>query len=349
MPNSVLVIGGGPAGLQACSDLVSVGVEVTLVEKADFLGGNPKKYKYKTLFPNLRPASEVIDVMINRVEQNSRVKIMKSTQVTKLLGQGEDGFSLEVTRGGAKEQVRAEAIIVATGFEHFDARRDAKYCYDLFDDVIDIKDLELMLGENRLTRPSNGKAPERIGFIFCVGSRDKHIGNTYCCTVCCTVSIKQAIELKEVYPQAEIFVFYMDIRTIGFWEDIYWKSQEEYNIQYIKGRVAEISYAGDRLMVKGEDTLLRGPFEIPFDLVVLASGVEPGKGTKEIAGVLGLPLSEHGFLAPKDLHLYPFDSPKDGIFVAGCATQPRSIDETVSSGSAAAMRALAYSNRRVKV
>lgn len=357
MPHPVLVLGGGPAGLQAALDVADYGLDVIVVEKDDFLGGNVARWKYKVLMPYLRPASEVLGPLISRVESHPKIQVLKSSMVTGIRGSAGE-FDVEVRdysntdrtnldfkklkEHGSPSILKAASIIVASGFEHFDSRRDPKYGYGLYPDVIDIKDLELMIGENRVVRPSNGQPPQKVGFVFCVGSRDRHVGNTYCCTVCCAVSIKQAMELKELYPSCEVFCFYMDVRTIGFWEDIYWKSMEEQNIQYVKGRVAEISTYKDRLMVKGEDTLLRGPFEVPFDLIVLASGMEPGKGTRQAAEALGLPLEEHGFIQQKHPQLYPFNSTKEGLFLCGACTGPKAIEDSVVSGAAAAMKAVGF-------
>ncbi|MDW8041560.1 MAG: FAD-dependent oxidoreductase [Nitrososphaerota archaeon] len=332
----VLVIGGGPAGLKASADLAELGYDVVLVEKLGQLGGAPIRWGYKTLAPELRPTEEVMGPLIEYVEGNGNVRVMKNSVVEGATG-GLGDFTVTVRNlmNGATESLKASAIIVATGFEHFDAKVDPRYGYGRNPDVIGIHELEGMLKEGRVVK-RNGDPPKRIAFIFCVGSRDKST-NLWCCTVCCGVSIKQAIELKHLLKDADIYMIYMDIRTFGLWEKLYWKSMEEYGINYIRGRVGEIYAIGDKLLVKGEDTLVRGPFEVLFDMVVLAVGMEPGSGTAQVARALNLKVNEFGFLEPRHPNIH-HDSGRDGIYLAGACVAPMSVEEALAEGSAAAMQ-----------
>ena len=342
MAENILVIGAGPAGLNAATMLAELGVKVTLAERDSFLGGNPKKFKYKFLFPDMQPADNVIGELIKKAETNSNIKVYLSSEVSDFKENGKK-FDAQIKSPDGNEAKTFDSVIVATGFEHFDPARDAKYSYQLFDDVVDIKDLERMMGEGNFARPSNGQLPKNVAFILCVGSRDRHVGNQYCSRVCCTVSVKQAIELREHFPDCEVYIFYMDIRTYGFFEDLYWKAMEEHDVQIVKGRVAEITSGPDNTVIcKGEDTLLRGPFEIPFDMVVLASGMEGGPQSSEMAKKLGLELDEHGFLKPQNVTLAPFKSSKEGVFLAGACTGPKAISDSITEGGAAAMDAYIY-------
>jgi heterodisulfide reductase subunit A len=179
--------------------------------------------------------------------------------------------------------------------------------------------------------------PERVAFVFCVGSRDRAT-NPWCCTVCCGVSIKQGIELKQLHPSMDVYMIYIDVRTFGLWEQLYWESMEKYGINFIRGRVSQIFDTGKALLVKGEDTLVRGPFEVLMDMVVLATGVTPGEGTAQAAKVLGLASNAYGFLQPRHPNIQ-FDSGKENIFLAGACVAPMSIEEAILAGSAAAMQA----------
>jgi heterodisulfide reductase subunit A len=347
MAENILVIGGGPAGLHAAIELAQLGINVSLVERDSFLGGNPKKFKYKFLFPDLQPAENVIGELIKQAETNNNIKIYFSSEISEFKEAGKK-FTANIKSASGTETKTFDSVIVATGFEHFDPAKDSKYSYQLFDDVIDIKDLERMMGEGNFNRPSNNKPPKNVAFILCVGSRDRHVGNEYCSRVCCTVSVKQAIEIKEHFPETEVYIFYMDIRTYGFYEDLYWKAMEEYDVQIVKGRVAEITSGPDNTVIcKGEDTLLRGPFEIPFDMVVLASGMEGGPQSPEMAKKLGLELDDHGFLKPANVTLSPFKSNKEGIFLAGACTGPKAIADAVTEGGAAAINAYIYARKNV--
>ncbi|MCL4428998.1 MAG: FAD-dependent oxidoreductase [Deltaproteobacteria bacterium] len=342
MAENILVIGGGPAGLNAATMLSELGVNVTLVERDSFLGGNPKKFKYKFLFPDMQPADNVIGELIKKAEAGGNINVYYSSEVSDFKENGKK-FEVTIKSADKNETKTFDSIIVSTGFEHFDPARDAKYSYQLFDDVIDIKDLERMMGEDNFVRPSNGQPPKNVAFILCVGSRDRHVGNQYCSRVCCTVSVKQAIELREHFPDCEVFIFYMDIRTYGFFEDLYWQAMEEHDVQIVKGRIAEITSGPDNTVIcKGEDTLLRGPFEIPFDMVVLASGMEGGPQSPEISSKLGIELDEHGFLKPENITLSPFKSSRAGVFLAGACTGPKAISDSITEGAAAAMNAYTY-------
>jgi heterodisulfide reductase subunit A len=339
MSDSVLVIGGGPAGLRASADLAGLGIPVVLVERRGELGGAPIRWKYKTLAPELRPTEEVMGPMIAAVESHPLVKVYRDSVVERVSGTAGD-FRVTLRAGGAGAQdLASRAIIAATGFEHFDASRDPRYEYGRAANVIGIHELEGMLKEGRVAC-KDGRKPKRIAFVFCVGSRDRTT-NPWCCTVCCGVSIKQGIELKQLLKDVEIYNIYIDVRTFGLWEQLYWTSMEDYGINFIRGRVSQIFDTGTQLLVKGEDTLVRGPFEVLMDMVVLAVGITPGEGTAQAAEVLDLTCNSFGFLQPRHPNVH-YDSGKEGIFLAGACVAPMSIEEAILAGSAAAMQAAKF-------
>ncbi|MEM3684500.1 MAG: FAD-dependent oxidoreductase [Conexivisphaerales archaeon] len=332
----VLVIGAGPAGLRAATDLAELNIPVVLVERRKELGGAPIRWKYHSLAPDFTPTEEVLGPMIKFCKNSSNIEVIEEAVVEGYGGSAGD-FSVKIRKiNGEVQDRKVAAIIVATGFEHFDATVDPRYSYGKAPNVIGINELEVMISEGKVVG-HDGKIPKRVAFIFCVGSRDRST-NPWCCTVCCGVSIKQAIELKQLLNDVQIYMIYMDIRTIGLWEKLYWDSMEKYGINYIRGRVGEVFYTGEKLLVKGEDTLVRGPFEVLFDMVVLAVGIEPGEGTKQVASALRLKVNEFGFLAPKIPNIH-FDSGKEGIFLAGTCVAPMSVEESIAEGSAAAMQA----------
>jgi heterodisulfide reductase subunit A len=223
------------------------------------------------------------------------------------------------------------------------------YGYYEYDDVITLADAEKMLKENKFVTPSKGTPPQRVCFIQCVGSRDRQIGNEYCSKVCCGISSKQAIEVRQQVPGAKVFIFYIDMRMYGYWEnEIYWPAQEKYHVQYVKGIITEIIRKGDRLVIRGEDTTMGRPKEVPMDVVVLAVGMEPSKGTKDVAKILGVQQNKYNFIdVPHGLD--PTATSVPGIFVAGAAAGPKDLDDTMAMAGAAAMKAAALIAKKMRV
>ena len=217
------------------------------------------------------------------------------------------------------------------------------YGYYECDDVITLVDTERMLKAGKFVRPSTGEPPKQVCFIQCVGSRDRQIGNQWCSKVCCGIASKEAIEIRKMLPECRVFVFYIDMRMYGFWEDeIYWKAQEEYKINFIRGIVTEITRRGDQVVVKGEDTTMGRPLEAPMDVVILSVGMEPSEGTKQMAEMFNLPLESHGYIESIGGALNTVVTPVEGIFVAGAAGGPADLEDSVSMGGAAAMKASAF-------
>ena len=347
---TVLVIGGGPSGLEAARGVSELGFPVVLVEKNGFLGGKPIEANYALLAPDFRNAVDVMQEMIHPVVNDKNIKTFLYSKVTNVTGEV-GNFSVEISNDeGMKSNVKAGAVIVATGFNHFDpANATQHWGYYELDDVITLPDAEAMLKQHKFVKPSNGKEPERVCFIQCVGSRDRQLGNQWCSKVCCGIACKQAIEVRKLLPNARVYVFYIDLRAYGFWEDeLYWKAQEDYKVNFIKGVMTEVIRKGDRLVVKGEDTTMGRPMEVPMDVVVLSNGMEPSDGTKEMSKLLELPVESHGYIATKQIGLNTVETERPGIYACGAALGPADLKDSISSGGAAAMKAVS-SLRKIQV
>jgi heterodisulfide reductase subunit A len=181
-----------------------------------------------------------------------------------------------------------------------------------------------------------------VCFIQCVGSRDRQLGNEYCSKVCCGIASKQAIEIRQQVPGCRVFIFYIDMRMYGYWEsDLYWPAQEKHKVQYVKGVVSEVVRRGDRLVIRGVDTTMNRPMEIPMDVVILSVGMEPSQGTRAIAPLLGLAQNQYGFIATPHGSLETVATSVEGVFVAGAAAGPKDLDDTMGMAGAAAMKAVA--------
>ncbi|HEY5730557.1 MAG TPA: FAD-dependent oxidoreductase, partial [Anaerolineales bacterium] len=256
----VLIIGGGPSGLESARCVAELGGEAILIEKRERLGGTPDRENYAKLTHHWRDASEAMAEMSAAVTNNPNVEVKYQTEMKSLSGEA-GNFTVEIEAGGKAESLNVGSVIVATGFQHFDPGRATQYYnYYSFPDVITLTDLEKMLKEHNVVRPSNGEAPKKIAFVQCVGSRDRQIGNEYCSKVCCGIASKQAIELRQQLPDSKVMIFYIDMRMYGYWEnEIYWPAQEKYKVNYVKGVISEVLPKGNQLLVRGEDTTMSRP------------------------------------------------------------------------------------------
>jgi heterodisulfide reductase subunit A len=338
MKDTILVVGGGPCGLSAAHGAASVGKRVVLVDKADRLGGAPILSGYARLVPSGEWARDAIGRMVARVEASPLVTVHKDCKVARLDGEAGD-FTATLSDG---RSVAAGAVILATGFTHFDAINKPEWGFGTYEDVVTTTQVEQMVAAGRIACPSDGRTPERVAILLCVGSRDRQIGREWCSKICCTVSTNLAMEIKELSPRTDVFIYYMDIRTFGLYEDkFYWKSQEEFRTKFVKARIAEVTRAPDgRLLVKGEDTLVKRPIVIPFDLVVHAIGMDPNQDNPELAKVFGVGLEKHGFIDRGEHYTGAFSSTRPGIYVGGSALGPEDIDTSISHGLGMAMRAI---------
>jgi heterodisulfide reductase subunit A len=314
---------------------------VILVEKNSFLGGNPIQENYAALTPDFRDAEEAMNTMISPVLQDPNITIHLNSTVGQIDGDVGNFTAEIVNADGSKQTVNPGAVIVATGFKHFDpANATQHWGYYEYEDVITITDLEGMLKAKKLVK-ADGSVPERVAFVQCVGSRDRQLGNQWCSKVCCGIACKQAIEVRELLPNTRVYIFYIDLRAYGFWEDdLYWKAQEEHHVNFIKGVFTEVIKRGSKLVVKGEDTTMGRPMEIPMDIVVLSVGMEPSDGGLEVAKMLHLPLENHGFIKTIDGALNTVQTERPGVFAVGAAVGPADLEDSISSAGAAAMKAV---------
>lgn len=346
MSKPILVVGAGPAGLAAAHALASVGQRVVLVDKESKLGGAPILSGYAKLVPSGEWAKDAIGGMVRRVEENGLVSVRRSNRIEKFEG-GPGNFTAVLSDSSS---VEAGAAILCTGFTHFDSVNKPEWGFGTFPDVVTTTQVEQMISSGRGVRcPSDGRKPQRVAILLCVGSRDRQIGREWCSKICCTVSCNIAMEIREELPDCHVYIYYMDIRTYGLNETYYWQSQEKYKVKYIKARIAEVTSDGHKLIVKGEDTLVKRPITIPFDMVVHAIGMDPNVENKSIAGVFGVALQEHGHIGKGHAYGTLGETSRAGVFAAGAATGPETIDDSIAQGNAAAMAAFALVNRKEAV
>ena len=345
MSQPVLIVGGGPAGLSAAHALAATGRRVTLVDKADRLGGAPILSGYARLVPSGEWARDAIGSMVRRVETSPLIKVHLNTTVKMFVGTPGD-FRATLSNGS---QVETGAVVLCTGFTHFDSINKPEWGFGTYPDVVTTTQVEQMLSSGKGVRcPSDGRKPERVAILLCVGSRDRQIGREWCSKICCTVSSNLAMEIREELPKCNVYIYYMDIRTFGLYEDLYyWESQEKHKVKYIKARIAEVTSDGKRLIVKGEDTLVKRPITIPFDMVVHAIGMDPNVDNMTLSAVFDVKLEKHGYIQKASSYENMSATSRPGLFVAGAATGPETIDDSIAQGRSAAMAALAAAHGMV--
>jgi heterodisulfide reductase subunit A len=241
-------------------------------------------------------------------------------------------------------------IILATGFDAFDARRIPQFGYGRLANVFTSLEFERM---SNAAGPTNGhivlrdgvNEPKSVGIVHCVGSRDKNYNN-YCSSICCMQSLKFAHLVKEHVPGVTVYNFYIDMRTSGKGYDEFYQRLLDEGTLFVRGRVAEVTDASrlpgeeGKLIVQVEDTLAGGQRRIPMDMVILSCGLESRQGSKELAKVFGISCSADGWYIEKHPKLDPIATMTEGIFIAGCVQGPKDIPTSVAQGAAAAARVL---------
>ena len=322
--NKIAIIGAGPAGIEAAATLAAQHIEVDLYEQSDSPLGNIRDKAF--LFPNFADAQEVADRLTRRLD-NPLIHLHPHTGIDSL--DNIDG------RWQVKG-VTYDRVLMATGYHTFDAHRKEELGYGIYRGVHTSLELERMLREGRIVN-ANGDLPKRIAFLQCVGSRDEKTGNLYCSKLCCVTAVKQAIEVRKLLPEAELFVFYMDLRMWGqHFEELYRQAQQEYGIRFVRGRISEASGTYDgRVQIKSEDTLMGLPLKITTDLLVLMVGIEPSEGTRRLARQCNI-CGDYGFAQSTDPHLDDNRTAMPGLFVAGTCKRPMTLTDALTDGRSAA-------------
>jgi len=330
MKNSILIIGAGPAGIESAVTLKNLGYDVTLLEKENETNTNLRNKML--LFPDFSEAETLVRSIDDKLFENDITPCF-NTEVVHLEQKGTGWIATDSNH----KTYQADAVLVATGYTPFDATRKEEYGYGIYNGVITSLDLEEMFKKKNITN-AFGETPKKVCFLQCVGSRDEKSGNNYCSKICCITAVKQAIELKKLSPETEVYIFYMDLRLWGQgYEELYREAQEQFGIYFIRGRISEAAATFDgKIQIKSEDTLMGLPLKMTTDLLVLMIGMEPSKGTKSLASQCNCE-EEYGFLKTLNPILTDQKTNRTGLFAAGSCKRPMSIPDVLADARAASV------------
>ncbi len=338
-----LVLGGGIAGMQAALDIAEAGFPVTLVEKQAELGGNMSRLSGSYL--NFRAAPDLLQKMVQQVHGHPNIRVLTGTRLKELAGYiGNFQIKLDVPdeAGIPREQkIDVGAVVVATGWQPYTQAKLPEYGGGEVADVVDGLTFETMLRDKAIRRPSDGRIPQEIVFVQCAGSRDPERGVSYCSKVCCMYVAKQAMMYKELVPDGQAYVFYIDIRSAGKGYDEYvQRAMTDFQVLYLRGKVSKVFQDAGKVVVWGADTLTDRAVEIAADLVVLATPMYPSDGTVDLGQRLHISSDAYGFYNEAHIKLRPVETLTAGIFLAGTAQGPKDIPETAAQASGAAAKVL---------
>jgi heterodisulfide reductase subunit A len=343
-----LVVGGGAAGLTAALALARLDIPVELVEREAELGGQWRHIRYQLSMTNDQwpltndPQAALAD-LIAQVEADARITVHRSTEVTRTEGKPGRYRSVLVT-GGESTVVEHGVTIVATGGKPATVN---EYLYGQHPAVLTQRELEGRLADPNPQYP----IPNTVVMIQCVGSREPE--RPYCSRVCCTQAVKNALKLKEMRPEVNVFVLYREVRTYGF-REAYYQAARDGGVVFLRYAVAgnrelgnreigkpEVRAEADGLRVSLVEPVTGQPLELHTDLLVLSVGIEPAD-ERSLAGMLGVDLNGDGFFLEEHPKMKPLDLGKGGVYVAGLAHSPRFLEETIAQAQGAAMRAAAF-------
>jgi len=326
---SAVVIGGGVAGMTTAVSLADQGFDVTLVEKEAELGGLLNHLHL--LYPGMKSASETLAPIKRMVEEHSRIKVMTSTTLKSVKG-FVGNFDVALQSDGEESQLKVGTIIVATGAAVLQPK--GLYGYGELRGVTTQLELEEMLRSGKLRKPKS------VVMILCAGSRIPE--RPYCSRVCCMNAIKNALVIKEKYPDSNVYILYRDIQAYGRnYEEYYRQAREEgvTFVMFLKEKPPEVSPEGREIKVSVYDPLLGEQLDLKADLVVLSTPFVQRETGKELSQTLRVPLSPDGFFMEAHAKLRPVDFATEGIFLCGTARGPADVPESVGQAFGAAARA----------
>jgi heterodisulfide reductase subunit A len=324
-----LVVGGGLAGMTAALAIADAGFPTYLVEKEDRLGGMANRLHYTLEGQQMQP---YLANLLHEMEHHPGIQVLTGSRVLDFSGHV-GRFKSTVAGPRGQEEIEYGAVVIATGGSEY---QPTEYLYGQHPNVLTQLELEAKLVEEPESLPET----PRVVMIQCVGCREPE--HQYCSRLCCGAAVKNALKIKELRPQAQVFVLFRDLRTFGF-KELFYKQARDLGVQFCRFEVDEkpkVAPEGEGLQVSVYDQNLQAPLTLTADYLVLSAAVRPHPGSAEIARIFKLPFDMDGFFLEAHLKLRPLDFAAPGIFLCGLAHSPKYADEAVAQAQGAAARAM---------
>jgi len=325
---AAMVIGGGVAGMSAALSLANQGFEVHLVEKEPELGG--RLLKLNRIFTINKDPSDLVESIVKAVERHSKIRLHMPAVVKAASGYI-GNFDVSIDKDGQETSLKVGVIIVATGAQ---VLKPELYRYGELANVLTQLDLEQRLKDGKLGEFQN------VVMINCVGARIPE--RPYCSRLCCMTAIKNAALMKEINPEAKVYVLYRDLMTYGVEFEEYYREAKEAGVRFIRytpGNPPQVVGTKKVESVKVYDELMDMELELPCDLLVLATPLIANDDNEELSKMLKVPIGDGGFFLEAHIKLRPVEFAMDGIYVAGSCRWPADIRESIAQGYAAASEA----------
>ncbi|EMR72955.1 Pyridine nucleotide-disulfide oxidoreductase [Thermoplasmatales archaeon SCGC AB-539-N05] len=324
----VLVIGGGIAGIETSLQLASPDRKVYLVEKTSLLGGLITNFE--RTFPSMKPGSNIIKQKIQDIDKNENIKVFTGSEVEEVIG-FLGNFEVKVKKTTEKneaDEFNVGAVVLATGSTLFDPEKTPQYGYGKIDNVLTALEFEKMNLSGKISL-SNGKNPNSVAIMHCVGRDEKG----YCSEICCMYSLKFARYLKEKIPNINVSNFYSDLCIPGKTHQKFYEQTKGKNVDFIRSTDVEVAKKEDKLDIKYKDEN-GSKKNLSVDMVILAPAIEPTSDASELAEITSISQGDGGFFAEEHEKLGPVSTSTEGVYIAGCAQGPKDIPETIIQAEA---------------
>lgn len=325
----VVIIGGGIAGLAVAKTLLDIGLRCTIVERSSLLGGHVRDWACMATDQCQKCSCCLTEDFVRDVTASEAAQVMLGWELSQILAPERDGrrLLLQEIATGTEVSIDASALVLATGFELYNATEKIFWGHGRLDGVYTLAELDSLLRQDTLGQFTGGLSEPRVAFFQCVGSRDASSGANYCSQYCCQAALRMAVKLIYEFPKIAVTIFYIDLQAAGKYGGKLLSKAREVGVRLRQGVPGEIVESSEKLLEVVVEDNGRNVVE-SFDRIILSIGLRPSTGVQSLAGLLGVPLNGFGFFESLDsLENSRVNIP--GIYLSGTCTGPKDIEQTI--------------------